>query len=116
MMLPILMVVSVTPVSYFFCATADAVAAARISPESPRALISDPISDLTEALKKFVVKKSLAQRFMSFILRYGPGLKASCRRVSSSDFFWNVLERIAAGAEYRKRRQSADPRSSEANC
>src|SRR5882672_3215043 len=78
MMLPILISRSVTPVSYFFCAAADTVAAAMISPQSPR--------DLTRALMKYVVKKSLAQRFMSFLLGCGPGLTASCWTVSCSIF------------------------------
>jgi hypothetical protein len=55
MMLPTLISVSVTPVSYFFCATADTEAAAMISPESPSVVIS-------------VLMKSLAQRFMNFLL------------------------------------------------
>src|SRR5207237_2955773 len=49
MMLPILISVSVAPVSYFFCATADTEAAAMISMESPS-----------------VVMRSLAQRFIEF--------------------------------------------------
>src|ERR1700737_3617636 len=57
MMLPILISVSVTPVSYFFCATADTEAAAMINPESP--------SDLM---------KSLAQRFMNFLHGCGQGV------------------------------------------
>src|SRR3954465_2746793 len=48
MMLPILISVSVAPVSYFFCATADTEAAAMISMESPS------------------VMRSLAQRFIEF--------------------------------------------------
>ena len=42
---------------------------------------------LTRALKKFVVKKSLSARFMSFLLRCGQGVTASCRTVSSIAFF-----------------------------
>src|SRR5882724_11762186 len=109
MMLPILMVVSVAPVSYFFCASAGAVAAAMISPDSPRVLTRD----LTTALTKFVVKKSLAKRFMIFLLGCGPALMACCRTVSSGNFFGNDLERISAGTEYRKRRQFDECRSSE---
>ena len=65
-----LIAVSVTPAPYFFCAAADTVAAARISPNSP--------NDVTTALTKFVVKKSLAPRFLRYLLGYGPGLTASC--------------------------------------
>src|ERR1700716_4054524 len=108
MMLPILMVVSVAPVSYFFCASAGTVAAAMINPDSPTAL--------TTALTKFVVKKSLAKRFMIFLLGCGPALMACCRTVSCWNFFGNDWERISAGTEYRKRRQVGECRSSEANC
>src|ERR1700731_4355306 len=61
MMLPILISVSVTPVSYFFCAAAGIEAAAMINPESPKKSPS-------------VLMKSQAQRFMSFLL--GPGVTA----------------------------------------
>jgi hypothetical protein len=59
-MLPILISVSVTPVSYFFCAAADEVAAAMIAMESETVW--------TSALMKFVLKKSLSEGFMSFLL------------------------------------------------
>src|SRR5436190_8837406 len=57
-MLPILISVSVTPVSYFFCAVAGRDAAVMTSPESPSVTAS-------------VLIRSLAQRFM----------RASSRRV-----------------------------------
>src|SRR5260370_18866628 len=56
-MLPILISLSVSPVWYFFCATADTEAAAMTNPESP--------SDLM---------KSLAQRFMNFLHGCGQGV------------------------------------------
>src|SRR6478672_11709468 len=89
MMLPILISVSVAPVSYFFCASADEVTAARISPVSPRYPAMDLTRDLAGRLKKIVVKKSLARRFMRLLLRCGPGLTASCWEVSPSRFFLN---------------------------
>src|SRR4051812_11962494 len=58
MMLPILISVSVTPVSYFFCATAGALTAAMISPASPSTRPGERPS---------VLMKSLAQRFMNFL-------------------------------------------------
>jgi len=52
MMLPILIALSVTPVSFFYCAAADTEAAAMINPASPSESPS-------------VLMKSLARRFMS---------------------------------------------------
>src|ERR1700738_4657383 len=66
MMLPILISVSVTPVSYFFCATAGAVAAAMISPENPSESPRESPSERRRVLEKCVVMKSLSARFMSF--------------------------------------------------
>jgi hypothetical protein len=76
MILPILIWVSVTPVSYFFCAAAGIEAAAMISPERPSVLIS--------VVKKCV--KFFAQRFMKSLLR--------TRRdgfLSDSFLFWLFL-------------------------
>src|SRR3977135_3856632 len=72
MMLPILISVSVTPGSYFFCASADTEAVAMISPENP----SDRPS---------VLMKSLSARIMKLLL--GPGVTVFCRTVSSSFVF-----------------------------
>src|SRR5471032_808993 len=61
MMLPILISVSVTPVSYFFCAAAGTETAAMISPERP----SERPSVLKNCvLKNCVLMKSLARRFI----------------------------------------------------
>ena len=65
MMSPILISVSVTPVSYFFCAVADAVAAAMIVAESARALAS--------AFMKFVLKKSLSGAAPQQVAQDDPG-------------------------------------------
>src|ERR1700722_2665041 len=60
MILPILISLSVTPVSYFFCATADTVAAAMIHPARPRETASE---------RPGVLMKFAALRFMNFLLR-----------------------------------------------
>jgi hypothetical protein len=60
MMLPILISVSVTPVSYFFCAATGEPAHATINPDSK--------NDLTSVLKG-VLKKSSSASCMSFLLR-----------------------------------------------
>src|SRR6266849_9530085 len=87
MMLPILIAVSVTPVSYFFCAAADTEAAAMINPASPSESPS-------------VLMKSLAQRFMNFLLGCGARCDGFCRTVSSSVF---VMGSTIAGVRlYRK--------------
>src|SRR5271156_3386212 len=68
MMLPILISVSVTPVSYFFCAVAGTAAKvnikARISPESPR-------FPTRCVLMKPLQADCFAQRFMGFPLGQG---------------------------------------------
>src|SRR5882757_5370333 len=83
MMLPILIAVSVTPVSFFYCAAADTEAAAMINPASPSVLM-----------------KSLALRFMNFLLGCGPSVTAFCRTVSSSVFAMGST--IAGVRLYRK--------------
>src|SRR5260370_4924064 len=95
MMLPILISVSVTPVSYFFCATADTVVRAMISAESPGALMS--------ARTKFVVKKSLSARLMSFLPPVRANLTASVGQFPRPVFF-GTARRIAAAPGYRKQR------------
>ncbi len=84
MMLPILISVSVAPVSYFFCATADAVAAAMISPERT--------SVLARTLMKFVVKRSLSARFMSFLLPVRVKRDGFLSDSFLSAFFWSGPE------------------------
>src|SRR5258708_40349736 len=67
MMLPILISVSVTPVSYFFWAAAGRLTAAANTPASPSVLICVLIGVLTSDLKK-----SLSTSFMSCLP--GPGV------------------------------------------
>src|SRR3954471_23500576 len=83
MMLPILISVSVTPLSYFFCATAGAEAAARMGAEMAS-----------------VVAKSFSARFIE---SPPAGLaQVTCRRFPRFVFF-DVARRIAAPRNARKR-------------
>src|SRR5665213_4258741 len=85
MMLPILISVSVTPVSYFFCAAAGPEAAAT-SPKNP-------------SKRPSVLTKSQARYFMSFLLGYGVTVLSD----SSLEFF-RIGRTIAGVPVCRKRR------------
>ncbi|KRR18752.1 hypothetical protein CQ13_09910 [Bradyrhizobium retamae] len=57
---------------------------------------------------KFVVKECLSAGSAGFLRGVQPVLTASCSADCYSNFPGNGLVRIAAGPEYRKRRQMAD--------
>src|SRR3978361_1231302 len=100
MMLPILISVSVTPVSYFFCAVAGAEAAAMINQQSA--------SVLNCVLKNGVLKNCLARRFMSFPPRAaGQRDSFSCRTVSLGHA---VVGLTIAGAQVGRKRRAAQRR------
>src|SRR4051812_38005297 len=89
MMLPIFISVSVTPLSYFFCASAGATAAARRVREIPS-----------------VFTKSLSARFIEFPpAGAGSGVTAFGGRFPRSVF--DLAATIAAGGDSRKRRAGA---------
>src|SRR5436190_17855143 len=98
MMLPILISVSVTPVSYFFCAVAGRDAAVMMSPESPSVTAS-------------VLIRPLAQRFMrasSGRVFRKPGCRFAIRNTRSLLDEHSVRRRrdrtIAGVRVHRKRR------------
>src|ERR1700730_1748597 len=97
MMLPSLISVSLTPVSYFFCATAGIETAAMINPESPSERPSE---------KPSVLMKSLAQRFMSFLFGCGPGVTAAVGQFPRG--FCSGTKRTIAGVLVARKRRGVE--------
>src|SRR5437016_8090546 len=87
MMLPIVISVSVTPLSYFFCATAGTLAATMM-----RATRPSPLARCR--LMKRVQMDCFAQRFMCFPL--GQGVMA-CRRFLDLLFSWTAKDSSQTG-------------------